>query len=240
MVQKIILLFLALLFISFISPEVQKKVIRKGEYDIECFVALKTLKKYKEDKVYYWYKSREIHFTKGMTGGKVLEGEFKKYYKSNQLAEQGKFDMGLKEDSWYSWFENGEIKSIVEWKNGYRHGDYIIYDSIGNLASTGSYRKNKKHGEWINYSTGDTLKYKRGKLIAKKADSLQTNFFKRLFNTNNHKDTLSKNDTLKKPGFFKRLFSKDKDSLKVKDAEKEKTGFFKRLFGRTQQEKNKD
>lgn len=241
MMYKITFVSIILLLFAHTIPSTQKKIIREGKYDIECYVASKSLKKYKEHKVYFWYKSREVHNSKGMSGGQVLDGEFKKFFKSNQLAEQGYFDMGLKKDRWYTWFENGQTKSITNWKKGLRHGNYKEFDSLGNLVLTGKFKKNEKHGKWINYKSDDTIKYKRGKIIIKKIDSTKSGgFFRKLFRSKK-RDSLpsSKNDTLKKRGFFKKLFSKKNKDTEINKPKKEENGFFKRIFGNKESEKAK-
>lgn len=85
----------------------------------------------KEDRTYYWFKSREVHFTKGAYSGKLLHGSYESFYKSNQLKERGSFKFGLKDGLWVEWYENGEVKSETNWKNGLLDGEKRIYDKEG-------------------------------------------------------------------------------------------------------------
>ncbi|MFD2433808.1 toxin-antitoxin system YwqK family antitoxin [Mesonia maritima] len=162
-----LLLFFVLLLTSFSSPEVQRKLIRQNGYDIECYVVLEEINNFDNNKMYYWFRNSKVHNSMARAGGFVLHGEFKKFYRSQQLAENGFFEYGLKEGEWRSWYLNGKLKSYSEWWDGLKHGEYVEYDSLGNKVIEGRYKRNNKHGEWINYLNKDTLKYKEGKLRLK-------------------------------------------------------------------------
>ena len=62
------------------------------------------------EKIYY-LKDSEVPFT-----GKVSEGRDRLYYLN-----------GKQDGKWISFYKNGNIKSIVTWKNGKLNGKYIIY-----------------------------------------------------------------------------------------------------------------
>ena len=93
-----------------------------------------------------------------------LHSSYMKYYKSNQLAEQGEFDYGLKNGIWKEWYENGQIKQTIEWRKGLKSGASISYDTIGSPIEKGIYRNNKKAGTSINLKMKDTIRYKKGEL----------------------------------------------------------------------------
>lgn len=235
---------LGIIICSFTFIKVQKKLIRQEGYDIECFVYLEELTSFDEGKTYYWFRNSQIHQSNGFAGGLVLHDTYTKYYRSNQLAEKGAFDLGLKDGVWLTWYENGSLKSSQEWWNGVKHGDYRYYDTEGKLIYQGNYKRDTRHGEWIDHLKKDTLNYKRGEVIIEEVDTVQKpSFLKRLFGKK-EKDSLEEN----KPGFFKRLFTKKNDSLQQnKPLNKEKDtatspNFFQRLFGKKEkkkQEKNK-
>lgn len=235
--MKNVFLILSILFllVSFSSPDIQKKIIRQNGYDIECYVFLKEITSFDDQKIYYWFRNSEVHHSVSKAGGLVLHEEFKKYYRSNQLAEAGLFKYGLKEGEWRSWYRNGDLKTYTEWWDGLKHGDFVAYDSLGNILTKGYYKRGNRHGEWIDYIKQDTLNYKRGTIQIEKPDSLQKpGFFKRLFSK---RDSITpQGDTIHKPGFFKRLFTKktkkeDLHQEKTKDTAQKKS-FFKRLFGK--------
>lgn len=239
--KKAILMFLAFMLFFGVASELQKKIIRNKEFDIECYVSLKTMKTFENHKMYYWFKSGEIHKSLSASGGLVLHENYIKHYRTNQLAEQGRFNYGLKDGVWKEWFENGNMKSELIWSNGYRHGTYVAYDSFGNIETKGFYRNNMRSGRWINFKTKDTLNYKKDALIVEDTLS-QKGFFGRLLTKRDSIQKVQdkqerilkrKNDSIekvikkkkrelkkkKKPGkenFFQRLFRK-KDSVKQKD-----------------------
>lgn len=215
------LILIAIIF-SFTNDKVQKKIIRNKNFDIYFYVSLKK-KKITDNKKYYWYKSGEIHESFGDVGGELLHSEYIKYYVSNQLAEKGVFDFGLKDDLWKSWHPSGVLKEEVPWNKGVKKGVYNFYSEEGVLIITGNYKNDIKDGVWINGIKKDTTWFKDGneyhenpKIIKKRNDSI-----------NKAAAKLKKADTTKtKKTFFKRIFGQQKDSTQVKEP------FFNRIFGK--------
>lgn len=202
MKHKLLLLTISFLFFSF-SSDVQKKILRIDDYDIECYVSLKKMTNYDCCKEYYWFKSGEIHNSKGSANGYILHDSYSKFYRSNQLAEKGKFHYGLKDGVWKNWHENGQLKSFVNWHKGVKKGQYLTFDYNGEIILKGNYKNDKKVGEWINEKTKDTTYYDNGAPQKVK----QKGFIKRLFSKK------AKKEKVKKDSFFKRLFgNKNKDS----------------------------
>ncbi len=206
------------------NNDIQKKILRSGEYDIECYVSLKDVSSFDEDKAYYWFKSGEIHTSRFGAGGFVLHKTYSKFYESNQLAEKGEFNYGLKDGVWKSWYKNGQLKETLKWNKGEKHGDYITYSENGTILEKGTFRRNHKAGTWINLQTKDTTVYKKGELYIKD-DTQKESFFKRLFKkkdkNKDNKDATNKKKTkdntkTKKDGFFKRLFKKKEKPNTVK------------------------
>lgn len=211
-IKNSVLLFVVFLLFSFANDKVQKKIIRNKNFDIHFFVSLKEKNTHK-DKTYFWYKSGEVHQSFGASGGELLHLEYIKYFKTNQLAEKGSFDYGLKVGVWKQWYDNGSLKEKINWKNGEKNGTCFFYDDKGLITTSGLYKNNIKNKVWVNYIKKDTTWYKDGKpfkedpkIIKKRTDSIQgkKSFFKRLFQ--------KKDSTQKKKPFFKRIFSKKKDT----------------------------
>jgi hypothetical protein len=218
------------LFLS-ITSDLQKKFIRNGDYDIECYVSLKNIKYHEDNKMYYWFKANEIHKSLSSSGGFVLHDSYKMFYRTNQLAEEGTFVYGLKDGVWKDWHENGNLRTEASWKNGFKNGKYTSYDIFGNLESKGTYRNDLKTGRWINYKTKDTVNFKKNEIVVKKPDDGKDSFFKRLF---------TKRDSIQKVQYkLERQTKKKNDSIekalnkRKKEVEKKKDttlGFFKKLF----------
>ena len=158
--KRILIVLLGCLICFSFVDDVQKRVIRNKAYDIECFITKKTINNYNSKKMYYWFKSGKIHQSMSSSGGFLLHNGYTKYYKDNQLAEQGTFVHGLKNGEWKAWYHNGQLKTKTYWDNGYKQWGYTSFDSLGKITLKGQYRKNIKIGKWINYTTKDTLYYK--------------------------------------------------------------------------------
>jgi len=216
-IKKITALAVVLVFLSFTGDKVQKKVIRNKEFDIHFYVLVDESKTIK-DKMYYWYKSGEIHNSYGASSGKLLHLDYTKYFRNNQLAEKGSFHYGLKSGLWKKWYGNGVLKQEHRWRNGEKNGECFFFDETGSLARSGRYNKNLKDGIWIDFQEKDTTWFEAGiafpeppKTVRRRLDSLngKQSFFKRIT----------------KP--FKKLFGKKKDSLKPS---KKEGSFLQRLF----------
>lgn len=104
---------------------------------------------------YYWFEKGLINSSQGAYSGKVLHGQFRLYDReTKQVLESGKFKKGLKNGRWLSWNRTGLLKRSEIYDDGVLNGLTIRYDSLGKAS--------------------DTLKYKNGALIVKKALAVDT------------------------------------------------------------------
>lgn len=227
---------ISLLLVSFTDPYTIKRVSDK-DYRYE-FYTIEKKKSVSNKKHYYWFKGGLIHNSQGGVAGQLLNDDFKKFYHSNQLAEQGKFKKGLKVGLWKTWFENGTLATTQKFSNGISSGEFQKFDGKGNIIEKGKFRKGKKQGFWVNYISNDTIQYKKGaifvpkpkltkeeKVIAKEqkikekeALKLQKEKEKALKKAENEKgkpkdkkakpNATVKKEKTKKENFFTRLFSK--------------------------------
>ena len=206
---KLIILFIVLLsFFGFVVNEIQKKIIRTNEFDIEFFVSTKKNKKAQQNKMYHWYKTGKIHTSMSGIGGALLHDNYSKFYIGAQLAEQGKFHYGLKIGKWKKWHINGNLEEESNWLKGTMYGSYKKYDEDGILVVSGFYTNGIKTKKWIDHKVKDTVWYKKG------------------------------TPTKEKPNLFKKKDKKNKkDKLKSKKASAKKTPFFKRLFKNNKKKK---
>ncbi|RXR31872.1 hypothetical protein EQG68_09390 [Flavobacterium piscinae] len=92
------------LFGSFAIPNLKKRITDK-EYRYEFYTTQKEVSA-KQDRLYYWFKGGAIHSSEYGVSGELLDGEFEKFYLSNQLAEKGVFKKGLKDGLWKTWHWN--------------------------------------------------------------------------------------------------------------------------------------
>jgi antitoxin component YwqK of YwqJK toxin-antitoxin module len=131
-----LIILLTFSLVSFSDPYTIKR-ISDANFRYEFYVTEKTVTPQKK-KIYYWFKGGAIHNSESGMAGNLLDGEFLKMYHSNQLAEQGKFENGLKVGLWKTWHSNGVIETTQYWKDGYRSGDFYHYDSTGEMLEKGN------------------------------------------------------------------------------------------------------
>ncbi len=160
MIRYIKIFILFVIVTSFTDPYSIKR-ISDANFRYEFYTSTKEIKP-KPAKVYFWFKGGAIHSATSGVSGQLLNGNFKKFYHSNQLAEEGNYKNGLKVGLWKSWFENGNLKTTQYWKSGIQTGFCEIYDVSGSVLEKGNYKKGQKNGKWIFFSSKDTIVYKRG------------------------------------------------------------------------------
>ena len=203
-------LTIAVLILTVVSKAQDFEALRhckSEEFKYDFYVLLKERNLRFKDTVFYsWFRAQKIHHTQGQVGGDILDGPFYKYYHSGQLAEQGQYKSGLKVGEWKSWRANGTLVEIFNYADGVLHGRYSLFDETGNRLHNG--------------------KYKRGNEPAGKKPKSRDSI-------DEQKPT--ETDTIKDPGFFKRLFSKDQQASEKTEEDsdsQESPGLFKRLFQR--------
>lgn len=70
------------------------------------------------------------------------------------------FKDGLQEGTCKQFFENGQVKEMVDWKKGKLEGDAIFYYDNGKPQAKGEYKKGYKVKEWTYYDNNGVLKSK--------------------------------------------------------------------------------
>lgn len=70
---------------------------------------------------------------------------------------------------WLTFYNNGNIKSIINWKDGKLHGKYILYQNDGTKSSEAIYFEGKENGPYKTYHKNGLLRmtgqYEMGKPI---------------------------------------------------------------------------
>lgn len=84
-----------------------------------------------------------INPNKSETGANALNTGRDRY-----IVLSGNFDNGLRQGKWLSYYENGEIKSVINFEKGMMQGEYKGFDDKGRIIETGQYAEDKKDGEW--------------------------------------------------------------------------------------------
>jgi antitoxin component YwqK of YwqJK toxin-antitoxin module len=132
------------------------------------FITKPTKNKLNELFTYYWYYDGKINHNQGGYSGKLLQGTYEVFDNAGKLIEKGQFKNGLQTNIWTTWYPNGTIKSIVDYKNGFAEGKAKIFDDKRKLIALKHYNKGILQGKSIFYMQ-DTIimkKYKDGKEIS--------------------------------------------------------------------------
>ena len=246
MIRFIKLFSVFVLLVSFSDPYSIKR-ISDANFRYEFYTSTKEIKP-KASKMYFWFKGGAVHNATSGVSGQVLNGNFKKFYHSNQLAEEGNFKYGLKVGLWKTWFENGTIKTTQYWNGGLQTGLYYAYDATGNVVEKGNYKKGKKHGNWVNFVTKDTVIYKKGVVFVPKPKLSKEE--KQALKEKNKADNETKAIALKREKEAKKIAKEQKKKQKEEKKEQKtksssvkkqpksqtqtakKDNFFKRLFSK--------
>lgn len=119
---------------------------------------------------YYWYLNNAVHFSEGGYSGKLLNGEYKSYYKNMNLRSSGNFRYGLMHDEWKTWYSNGFLKSSEQWKNGIKHGTCAYFSVNGEIRTIEKYQRGILEGKRKVYSNDSLIEiryFKNGKEVLK-------------------------------------------------------------------------
>ena len=85
---------------------------------------------------------------------------------------QGTFRNGKKHGLWIVFWSNGQLRSKDTFKNGKRDGPWDRYHDTGQLESKGTYKDGKPYGPWVAYNYDGTVNevwtgtYKDGEKIS--------------------------------------------------------------------------
>ncbi|CAM2812015.1 toxin-antitoxin system YwqK family antitoxin [Chryseobacterium flavum] len=67
------------------------------------------------------------------------------------------FKDGLQEGTCKEFYDNGQIKNVVEWKKGKKEGDAVFYHDNGKISAQGTFKKDFKVKEWSYYNKNGDL-----------------------------------------------------------------------------------
>ena len=126
-----------------------KKVISEGKMNGKNFVG---------KWVYYHKNSDKKMIEENYGNDGKLEGLRKVFYENGVIADQTNYKNGKLngEAKWFS--ENEKLIKIANYENGEFHGDYVSYDKEGQVATKGTYVKDRKRGIWHYYESGEEIK----------------------------------------------------------------------------------
>ena len=93
-----------------------------------------------------YYESLDIK-ARGFYKDDLKEGAWVFYYETGEVEQEGNYKSGEYDDAWIWTFKNGDKKRFEQYINGVEHGDFIEYDSLGNILLNGNYRNGLREGE---------------------------------------------------------------------------------------------
>lgn len=79
------------------------------------------------------------------------------YHPNGKKYIEGGFKAEKREGYWASWFENGNLWSEGEFKNGESHGKRTVYHQNGKIYYEGNYDMGKRTGIWKYYDENGKL-----------------------------------------------------------------------------------
>ena len=102
----------------------------------------------KQGKWIIYYKSGEVK-AEGNYVDDLREGEWIFYYESGPVEQRGFYKKGEYDDVWVWSFKNGDKKRFEQYIKGVEHGDFLEYDSLGNVLLKGNYKNGLREWNWI-------------------------------------------------------------------------------------------
>ena len=116
--------------------ELRKKItLVQGQNELVFFITDKKINKAKAKYWYHYYFHRSINKVKGGYLGKLLHGKYVKITSEGRLLESGFFYNGLKDKTWYTWHQNGELSTKENWNRGKPLGEKIEYGNDGLITN---------------------------------------------------------------------------------------------------------
>jgi uncharacterized protein len=149
------------------------------------------------------YDSGRIVASGPIDSGDVQEGDWKEYYESGQLKDEGMYHKGLKMGEWKYYFLDGKKFEVGKYKDGKQTGHWLWYFEDGTVRRESSYIKGQEDGDFIEYNDSgkvitkgqydDGLKegdwtYQLGnyKSFGKYVDDMQDSVWTEYYNDNGH------------------------------------------------------
>ena len=106
----------------------------------------------------YYQKFTDVPFTgevegkwKGSIKNGLKEGTWVTYYDNGQLWGKGDYKNGDEEGTWVEYWKNGQLFSKGNYTNGKREGTWVYYWGNGQLWKKGDYKNGEREGTWVWY-----------------------------------------------------------------------------------------
>jgi uncharacterized protein len=106
------------------------------------------------------YDSGRIVATGPIDSADEQEGDWKEYYETGELKDEGKYEKGLKVGEWKYYFKDGKKFEIGKYANGKQTGQWLWYLDNGGIRRENSFVRGQEDGDFIEYDDS-------GKVITK-------------------------------------------------------------------------
>lgn len=108
-----------------------------------------------------------------MVGDNLFSGECFTYAgNSSNIAEIRRYKDGVRHGKWVMFYENGNVFYIGTANNGVIDGPYTSYYDNGQIQDKGKLSKGFRHGLWIIYNIDGTVRsktyYEKGNIVRTK------------------------------------------------------------------------
>ena len=112
-------------------------------------------------KVVRWHENGQCNWIKTFNRGSRIYCEF--WYQNGHKNKEENYKMfNIKEGEWNAWYENGQQKYGVTFKNGKEDGLYTTWYENGQKEIEGNYKDGKEDGKWILWNNNGNVE---GRLI---------------------------------------------------------------------------
>ena len=133
-------------------------------YYNECYF------EFKQGKQMSWYESGEIEsegnyvITKNQR--ESYDGTYSSstgttisYYKNGQIKLTKRYLLNEKQGLWVEFFEDGSVKSEINYHSGDLNGTYLTYHNQTQIHEQGTYLNGEKQGQWIQWFPNGQLEH---------------------------------------------------------------------------------
>ena len=154
-----------------IENESYKKIVKANEKDATEFAVIaieKWLEIVSENERDYFYKESAVQAL-GKKEGDLISGPFEYYDVDGRFSVDAQFNKkGERDGSWKWYYNNGEVKEIITYKNGKSEGKNLLFFENGKKYIESNVKNDDFDGEYNAYSEDGALLekkfYKNGKL----------------------------------------------------------------------------
>jgi hypothetical protein len=86
--------------------------------------------------------------------------------KERFIVLSGNFENGLRQGQWLTFYENGEVKNVMNYDKNVLQGAFKTFDNEGKLLESGEFVNNKKEGVWTLKGGLQVVTFKNDKVVS--------------------------------------------------------------------------